>query len=49
MEKTVKLSVQIPCDDNGMAGRKCPKCGQEFKVKFGTGLDTPEMYCLLAL
>jgi DNA-directed RNA polymerase subunit RPC12/RpoP len=45
MEKTIELSVQIPCDDNGMAGRKCPECGQEFKVKFGTGLDTTEMYC----
>jgi hypothetical protein len=50
MEDTTEISVNIPPDENGMAGRQCPSldCGRYFKLKPGTGLpdvDTGCPYC----
>jgi len=41
------INVQLPTDEKGMIGRACPKpeCGEYFKLKPGTGLQTPECIC----
>ncbi|MCX6159565.1 MAG: hypothetical protein NTY74_16410 [Ignavibacteriae bacterium] len=43
MDKTYNIS--IPTDNQGMAGRECPKCEKYFKLKPGTGLPTSECHC----
>ncbi|MCJ7668370.1 MAG: hypothetical protein MUP04_08860 [Anaerolineae bacterium] len=42
-----RISVPLPTDENGMIGRECPnpECGQYFKLKPGTGLQTSECIC----
>lgn len=42
-----RISVPLPTDENGMIGRECPnlECGEYFKLKPGTGLQTSECIC----
>lgn len=35
---TIKFSLKLPTDAEGMFGRECPQCNKYFKVKTGTGL-----------
>ena len=43
MEKTIR--VNLPTDENNMTGRKCPACGDYFKLRFGTGLPVSTTTC----
>lgn len=48
MDDTYEISVPIQPDEEGMAGKECPKpdCEKYFKVKGGTGIpDNQDMYC----
>jgi len=42
-----QINVPLPTDENGMIGRQCPnpECGEYFKLKPGTGLQTSECIC----
>lgn len=44
-EKLIKAG--LPTDEDGMIGRQCPQenCGQYFKLKPGTGLETSTTSC----
>lgn len=41
------MRIQIPTDENGLAGRECPveECQGYFKIKFGTGLKGENLPC----
>lgn len=41
------ISISIPTDENGLAGRECPNqdCLGYFKIKFGTGLKGESLPC----
>jgi hypothetical protein len=39
------IKVELPTDDKGFIGRRCPQCQKYFKVKFGTGLHGFECNC----
>jgi len=41
----LKISINIPLDENGMLGRECLECEQYFKLKPGTGLKTDHCHC----
>lgn len=43
MERTIW--VGLPTDENGLTGRKCPACGDYFKLRFGTGLPISTTTC----
>lgn len=45
MSGKLKISVDIPTDENGMIGRECLKCLKYFKLKPGTGLPTSHCHC----
>jgi len=39
------FSIDIPPDENGFIGRKCPKCKMYYKIKPGTGLKVQYHIC----
>jgi len=41
----MNVRVNLPADQKGFIGRKCPQCKKYFKVKFGTGLHGSECNC----
>ena len=48
MNDTIKFSVPIEPDEEGMIGRECPQsnCEKYFKIKGGTGIqNNPAMFC----
>lgn len=45
MSNDLKISINIPTDDDGMIGRECLKCKKYFKLKLGTGLPTQHCHC----
>lgn len=45
MSDKIKMSIEIPLDDEGMVGRECPICSQYFKLKPGTGLKIDYCSC----
>jgi phage FluMu protein Com len=44
-EIRMNVKVNLPIDDRGFIGRKCPQCKKYFKVKFGTGLHGSRCNC----
>ncbi|MBW8331831.1 MAG: hypothetical protein K0M40_07415 [Prolixibacteraceae bacterium] len=45
MSDNIKISIDIPLDENGMIGRECLECEKYFKLKPGTGLPTSHCHC----
>ena len=45
MSDNIKISINIPLDENGMIGRECLECEKYFKLKPGTGLPTSHCHC----
>ncbi len=41
----LRLSINIPLDENGMLGRECLECEQYFKLKPGSGIETELCHC----
>ena len=42
-----ELNIDMITDENGLVGRECPDeaCGRYFKIKPGTGVNTPSIMC----
>lgn len=45
MSDNIKISINIPLDENGMIGRECLECEKYFELKPGTGLPTSHCHC----
>ena len=45
MNDNIKISINIPLDEEGMLGRECNECKRYFKLKPGSGISTTHCHC----